>query len=135
MDGGLVNLSARVKIRQWGDNIVLGIVVKGASPRRFLIRAVGPGLAKYGVTDHLQNPKITVINEAQPFEFSNDNWEDAADSNAAARSVGAFELESGSLDAALIVGLGEGVYTVQISGVDPADTGTVLGEIYLLESN
>ena len=135
LDGGLVNLSARVKIRQRGDNIVLGIVVEGASPRRFLIRAVGPGLAKYGVTDHLQNPKITVINEAQPFEFSNDNWEDAADSNAAARSVGAFELESGSLDAALIVGLGEGVYTVQISGVDPADTGTVLGEIYLLESN
>ena len=50
----------------------------------------------------------------------------------AAASVGAFGLDRGSADSAVVVTLAPGAYTVQISGATSADTGAALIEIYEL---
>jgi hypothetical protein len=63
---------------------------------------------------------------------SNDNWgdrTDAAQIAAAATTVGAFGYPIGSRDAALLINLAPGAYTLQIVGQGSA-TGIALVEVY-----
>ncbi|MBL8208877.1 MAG: hypothetical protein JNM09_31960, partial [Blastocatellia bacterium] len=57
----------------------------------------------------------------------NDNW--AASLSTTFTSVGAFGLTAGSKDAALLITLQPGGYTVQVSGAD-GGTGEAIVEIY-----
>ena len=63
-----------------------------------------------------------------------DDWgesHDAADINAAVAQVGAFTLPPFSKDAAAVVRLNPGVYSIVLAGAD-AGTGIALLEIYVL---
>jgi hypothetical protein len=64
---------------------------------------------------------------------SNDDWSaspaEAAIVAAAAHKVGAFDLPSGSKDAALFLTLPPGVYTIEVSGKNNTE-GVALLEIY-----
>jgi hypothetical protein len=57
----------------------------------------------------------------------NDNWTEAL--AATFQAVGAFALDAGSLDAALLTVLPPGSYTAQVSGLG-SGTGEALVEIY-----
>lgn len=129
--GGLVNLSTRAVVG--GDRtMVLGFVVAGVEPARLLLRAVGPGLGPFGVADGLGRPRMTLFNQAQQSLATAAAWGGDAALAAAAAEVGAFALEPDAADAALLVELDAGAYTVMIEGTAEMDSGTVLGEIYLL---
>ena len=95
---------------------------------------VGPALAGYGVSSPLADPVLTITNGAGNEIAANDNWENAANLNAlrsATSLVGAFAFGAGSRDAALLITLAPGSYTVQVAGVAGA-TGTALLEIHEL---
>jgi hypothetical protein len=95
-----------------------------------LIRAVGPALAAFGVTDVLTDPKLQVYDGAGHKIDENDNW--AAVLAPTFGSVAAFALPPGSRDAALVLTLAAGrSYTAQISGVN-GGTGEALVEVYEL---
>ena len=138
----LVNISARGPVASGENVLIAGFVVTGNSPKRILVRGVGPGLAAYGVSGVLSDPILNVY-RAGTIIAQNDNWEtpvgvsagqaiaSAADLVAAAAQTGAFALTSGSKDAALIVVLAPGVYSAQVSGVNGA-TGNALIEVYEL---
>ena len=67
---------------------------------------------------------------------TNDDWGSAsnpADLESAAASVAAFPLTAGSKDAAVLVNLDPGAYTVKVSGVDKT-TGVSLVEVYDVEA-
>jgi len=126
----LVNLSARYHVGT-GDNVLIaGFVIGGTGTKQVLIRGVGPALANYGVSGVLQDPYIRIYNSEEEKIMENDNW----DSSLAATfsKVGAFELTSGSKDAAVIISLPAGSYTVQVSGVGDT-TGEALVEVYDLQ--
>jgi hypothetical protein len=124
----LINVSARTQVGT-GDNLLIaGFVIGGSSRVRVLIRAVGPTLGGFGVGGTLADPKLEVFNGAVKVA-ENDNWL-AADA-AAFASVGAFALNPGSRDAAVVTFLDPGSYTAQISGVGNA-TGVALVEVYEL---
>jgi hypothetical protein len=53
------------------------------------------------------------------------------DLRAAAADVGAFPLETGSADGAMILTLQPGPYTVQIQGIG-GETGEAIAEVYVL---
>jgi hypothetical protein len=97
-------------------------------------------LAQHGVTGVLTDPRLTVYRTdpatgVQEAILWNDNWGengDAADIAAVAEQVGAFELESGSKDAAFVITLQPGVYTVHAAGAD-GRTGVALVELYLVD--
>lgn len=110
-----------------------GFTIDGAAPKRLLIRAVGPGLESFGVAGALASPKLAIIPAGMTQAVAtNDGWRgDAALANAFA-AAGAFPLDRDSKDAALIVTLPPGGYTVNVSGVDDT-AGTALFEIYDLE--
>jgi len=136
----LVNLSTRGAVGTGADALVGGFVISGSDPKKILIRAVGPGLAAFGVGGTLSDPVLT-LRTGQGAELAhNDNWEngektdvvvgptpgDIAQANTAA---GAFALTPGSRDAALVVQLPPGSYSATVEGAN-GGTGAALLEIY-----
>ena len=126
----LVNVSTRGFVGVGANALVAGFVLGGDNPKQLLIRAVGPGLAPFGLTGLLADPLLTVTPLGQDTPVAaNDNWGNAADLAAAFSAVGAFGLPAGSKDAAVLVRLPPGGYTVTVSGLANT-TGTALVEIY-----
>ena len=129
--GRLMNLSTRGFVGTGPHALVPGFVIGGVAAKSLLIRAVGPGLAPFGVTGWLTDPQLAVVPLGQSFTVArNDTWDVAAATVFA--QVGAFALPFGSTDAALVVRLPPGGYTVTVSGADQT-TGTALVEIYDLD--
>ncbi len=125
----LVNLSARTRLEPNGT-VTLGFVLAGTTPRTVLLRAVGPGLADFGVTGTLADPAVTLL-RGQIVQGGNDDWAGNAAIITTAREVGAFPLVNSSADAALLTTLTPGAYTAQITA--PAgQSGIVLVEVYLV---
>lgn len=128
----LVNVSARMNVTTGDGALIIGVVIAGDAPKTLLIRGVGPTLTAYGVTGVLADPTIAVFNGSTQVA-ANDNWETgtttAAQISAASTAVGAFALQAGAKDAALLLTLQPGSYTVQVSGVG-ATSGVALVEVY-----
>ncbi len=129
----LVNASTRAFVGTGEQVLIPGFVVAGGGTVKLLVRAVGPGLAGFGVAGTLSDPQLTLFSGTTTVA-SNDNWSGAPNADAvaaAAAGAGAFALSAGSRDAALLVDLAAGSYTVTVSGVGAA-TGTALVELYVV---
>ena len=116
-DGGarLLNLASRAEVAA-GKVLIAGFVVEGRSPRAYLVRGAGPALAPFGVTDFLPDPFLTVYSGATPLR-TNDDWGQAGPGPSVvdtADAVGAFPFPADSRDAALVLGLGAGLYTAHL---------------------
>jgi hypothetical protein len=101
-----------------------------------LVRAVGPTLAGYGVGGTLVDPQVTVFDAGGAVVAANNDWGTFADQAALAAmtaNVFAFPLAADSKDAALLVTLSPGSYTIHTSGAD-GGTGVALAEVYDGES-
>lgn len=135
VDGGrLINLATRATVAN-GTALITGFVVRGTNSKEFLLRAIGPALEQFGVSDPLQDPTITLraqrTGELLPDGF-NDNWSDGPEGPQlllAAARVGAFPLPIGSRDAALVVRLDPGAYTATVGTAD-GRSGVALVEAY-----
>ncbi len=124
----LVNLSARAPSGPGEKVLIAGFIIGGTSPKRVLLRGVGPTLQSKGVNAPLANPQLKLFNSAGALVTSNDDWSDPALA-AAATLTGAFALPAGSKDSALLTTLSPGTYTLHVS--DPSGaTGVALAEIY-----
>ncbi len=124
----LVNLSARSLVGTGDDILIAGFNLAGTGTKQVLIRAIGPGLAAFGVPATLVDPKLQVFSASGTVVAANDNWAAALASTFA--QVGAFALPPASGDAALLVTLNAGTsYTVQVSGAD-GGIGEALIEVY-----
>jgi arabinoxylan arabinofuranohydrolase len=126
----LVNMSVRAPLAP-GAIIIPGFVLSGGTPQELLIRAVGPTLARFDVANVHADPTMTLYSGSTPV-LANDNW-GAADNAAAiastSRTLGAFSLNAGSLDAAMLLDLEPASFTTHVSGVGGA-SGIVLFELY-----
>ena len=131
------NLASRGPAGADGEQLIAGFVIPGEIPRRLLIRAIGPTLADFGVTDFAPDPRIEIMargSDGTTYRVArNDNWFEPwgwPDTRDAAEAVGAFPLPETSLDAATVVELRPGAYTVLVNS-DPA--GVVLVEVYEID--
>ncbi|MGH8016896.1 MAG: immunoglobulin domain-containing protein, partial [Opitutaceae bacterium] len=139
----LVNVSNRGFVGAGPQVMIPGFVVHGSGARRYLIRAVGPKLADFGLAPGtlLANPQLSVVNGTGATIATNDDWVvqtggTAADVQAISTQVGAFALgPAGDLpsddqkSASLIVWLEPGNYTVLVSGAN-GGTGVAIAEVY-----
>jgi hypothetical protein len=126
----ITNISTRALVSA-GDPLVAGFVIAGDQRKKLLIRAVGPTLNDFNITGTLPDPKLEILTGTSVITSNND-WStnsDLAAFTATSGSVGAFPLRPNSRDAALVVQLNPGAYTVQVTGVG-TPTGVVLVEIY-----
>lgn len=130
--GRMVNISTRARVATGGDQVIAGFAIE-ERPRIVLIRAVGPGLARFGVSPVAPDPFLMVKANGNTLATSDDWWSqsDAAEIREAAVRVGAFPLDERSSDAARLLVLPPGAYTVHVETAGPEFTaGTVLVEIY-----
>jgi hypothetical protein len=130
--GQLTNLSARAQVGSGDGVLVPGLVIAGSTSRRVLVRAAGPALAAFSVSNFLADPTLTVFRGSTTIA-SNDNWQDSSGTAVSAATIeaGAFAFISGSKDSALVLTLDPGAYTFRIAGVG-GTTGVALVEVYLL---
>ena len=119
-----------------GGLVTVGFVLEGADSQQVLIRAIGPGLAPFGVTGALANPRLTV-NKGATIIKANDDWSaasvEATALSAAFTAAGAFGIANGSRDSAALLTLDAGAYTAQAASVDAAASGLVIIEVYVLK--
>ena len=123
----LANISTRGQVGTDADNLFGGFVISGGS-KTVLVRAVGPGLAAFGVGGTLPDPTLTVFDAGGVAVARNDNWSPA--DGGTFGLVGAFPLTAGSRDAVIVTTLQPGGYTAQISGLGSPNTGVAILEIY-----
>ena len=125
----LSNLSTRARVTA-GNELLSGFSIAGTGDRTVLIRAVGPGLAGFGVTGTLAAPLLRLFDAAGNILLENNGWAGAAALAQAATVTGAFPLAPASADAAFLVTLVPGAYTLQVSDANGAAGGIALAEIY-----
>lgn len=128
------NVATRGTVGTGNNILIAGFVINGTASRRVLLRGVGPTLTRFGLGQNavLADPLLTLKDAAGTTLRTNDDWasgDDAAAIAAASVSGGAFALTNGSKDAALLVMLAPGAYTVQLSGVNNT-TGIGIVEVY-----
>jgi len=131
-NGKLTSLSTRAWVGTGADVLIPGLAIEGNATKRVLIRAAGPALQQFAIDGYLADPQLEVTTLAGASLATSDNWNsnDAA-LKAAGESVGAFPFAPGSKDAALLIELPPGLYTVVVRGANNT-TGIALVETYEL---
>jgi glucose/arabinose dehydrogenase len=125
----LINASARSLSGTGADVLILGFVLHGQGTRTLLLRGVGPTLTDYGVSSALADPQLKLYRDGAVLA-ENDDWGGSVVLRDAFGSVGAFNFSSdSSKDAALLVTLQPGVYSVIVQGAKQT-SGVALVEIY-----
>ncbi len=143
------NISTLSRLASGGDSLVSGFVIPGTASRTVLVRAVGPTLAQFGISDALSAPQLVVFQNGTAI-VTNEAWAAApapgnADAtspsdpapnatidrlNAAFDQVGAFHLiDPASRDAAALLTLAPGSYTIQVKSAT-GTAGSTLLEVY-----
>jgi rhamnogalacturonyl hydrolase YesR len=149
----IANVSAQGPVDA-ANVLIAGFVVNGTFAKTLLVRAVGPGLQKYGVANALPNPVLRLYNVNATRLWQNDDWQSASQASAldstgaatqqaaytnvqapdaAALTTGDFALAAKSRDAALVVCLAPGAYTAVVGSANGTDSGTVMVEVYELD--
>ena len=135
-DSRIANVSTRAKILPGDGALIAGLTIDGNTTLRLLARAVGPGLAPFGVTDALADPTLTLYAAGASTPMAtNDDWADVQSivvGDSLFRRVGAFDLVPGSRDAVIVTRLPPGAYTLVAEGKGAA-AGQALIEIYLID--
>ena len=124
----LGNISTRAFV-QTGDNVMIGgLIVTGSGQKKVIVRAIGPSLVNYGITNPLQDPTLELRDGTGALITSNDNWMDAPNKQAIIDSGLA---PSNNLESAILTTLNPGNYTAIMRGVNNG-TGIALVEGYVL---
>lgn len=135
----LANISTRGTLAAGaGQSFTAGFVVSGGSTqsKKLILRAVGPSLASFGVSNPLRAPVLRIYDAAgkpyangyvYPPVIGGPTYEsDLAESLVKA---GAFAIPGGTLDAVVMMPFAPGAYTAQVTSGDNT-AGTVLVEVY-----
>jgi len=126
----LSNLSTRGVV-QTGDFVMIGGFISAGSPGtsiQVLVRAIGPSLAQFGITDFLADPSLQLINGDGMTIGSNDNWKDTQQIDIQATG----KPPTDDRESAVILTLAPAPCTAIVSGSN-GTSGIALVEVYTLE--
>jgi hypothetical protein len=131
--GLVANVSTRLPVGT-GENVLIeGFTVQGpaGSTKKIIVRALGPSLTPFGVTDALPNPTLEIhdSNNNNVIVATNDDWQTTqvggiitADQTAEINASGVKP--SNNLESAIIANLAPGSYTAVVRGAGTNNTGT-----------
>jgi hypothetical protein len=114
-----------------GDKVSIGgIIITEGEAKRVLLRAIGPSLSNFGITDPLADPVLELHAGDGSLIVSNDNWKDAQMAEIEATGLA----PTNDLESAIIETLDPGLYTAVVSG-KAGGTGVGLVEAYDLDQS
>jgi hypothetical protein len=132
----LGNISTRALV-QTGQNVMIGgFIVQGTGAKKVIIRAIGPELARYGISNALANPTLELHNETGTLIASNDDWQTTIIGGIITSSQ-VSDIQNSvppteASESAIIANLAPGNYTAIVRGVSNT-TGVALVEVYDLD--
>lgn len=122
-----LNLSTRMRV-QSGDHVGIGgFIITGSEPKQVLLRAIGPSLTSFGVSDPLPDPVIELHGPNTFVTIRNDNWRDDPVQETLIKATGIPP--TNDKEAAIHATLVPGAYTAVVTGKDNTE-GIGLVEIY-----
>jgi T5SS/PEP-CTERM-associated repeat protein len=130
----LVNISTRLEVGL-NDNVLIGgFILTGNTPKRVMVRAIGPSLNQAGVSGALTNPTLELHNGTDAVIASNDNWNVTQNGGVITNDqvgeiLASTIAPSDGAESAIILTLGPGAYTAVIRGANNT-TGIGLVEVY-----
>ena len=130
----LGNISTRSFV-QSGEHVMIGgFIVQGSGPKRVIIRAIGPELTQYGITNALNNPRLELHNGSGALIATNDNWQTTIlggiiTSNQVSDIQNSGHAPTAASESAIVANLPPGNYTAIVSGVVNT-AGVALVEVY-----
>lgn len=128
-----VNISTRLGVGTGDTVLIEGFIVNGpaGSCKKMLVRAVGPSLTLFGITDALANPVLEVHDASNAIVAANNDWKTTQTGGLItgdqfAEINGSGAAPRNDLEAAVIVSLEPGSYTAVVRGAgNTAGTGVV----------
>jgi hypothetical protein len=134
MPGAALNISTRLPVAQGDGALIGGFIVVGPTPKRLMVRAIGPSLPFAGA---LQNPSLELHDSTGATIATNDNWRTTQVGGVLGSSQ-IIDLFASTIppaddsEAAIIATLAEGSYTAIIRGADNS-TGIAVIEVFDLD--
>jgi hypothetical protein len=127
----LINISSRARVGTSESVAIAGFVISGELSKPVLIRAVGPtlGAAPFSIPGALTTPRLEVFRGSESIGSNAGIGANRANIDAAGVQAGAFALGAAGTDAAVLMTLAPGNYTVVVSSSTTA-TGVALVEVY-----
>ena len=121
----LANISTRGNV-QTGNGVLIGgfILGNGDWTAPIVVRALGPSLARFGITAPLADPTLQLFDRNGALIASNDNWRDT-DADEVWQS---HLIPPDSRESAIVMRLAPGNYTAIVSGKN-GSTGIALVEV------
>jgi hypothetical protein len=124
----LANISTRGLV-QTGDGVMIGgTIVRGSSPTNVLLRAIGPSLATFGISNPLLNPELALHDANGVLVAANDNWRSDQEGSIIATTLSPND----DRESAILATLLPGAYTAVVRGSSHS-TGVALIEAYQLQ--
>lgn len=120
-----LNISTRLRAQSnGGHEMFAGFTISGSEPKQVLIRALGPTLQQFGISDTLPDPSIE-LHDWQRVIGTNNNWKDSQASEIQASGLA----PSYDSEAAMIITLNPGAYTAIVRDVN-GGAGVAVVEVY-----
>ena len=107
--------------------MIAGLIVQSNS-ENVLVRALGPTLASFGITNALANPTVELRDANGTFVAANDNWKSTQQADISATG----KAPPNDLEPAITRILAPGNYTAIVRGVNNT-SGIALIEVYELQ--
>jgi hypothetical protein len=124
----IINMSTRGKV-ETGDSVLIGgFIIGGEQPTKVIVRAIGPSLTPYGISDALVDPILELHNGDGSLIFQNDNWRTDQEQQILDSGL----TPSNNLESAIVATLQPGNYTAIVRSVGNS-TGIALFEVYNLD--
>ena len=122
------NISTRGEVGVDADVMIGGFIIGGTTPKKVIVRAIGPSLVAFGITGQLDNPEIELHDGTGSLVFGNDDWRRDQEQQVIDTGLP----PSDDRESAIVATLQPGAYTAIVRGVDGA-IGVALVEVYALD--
>src|SRR5438552_2664907 len=123
--GQELNISTRVHVETNERVGIAGFIISGSSAKKVVIRAIGPSLARFGLSDLLQDPTLELFDHNNTSIAFNDNWMDSQ----LAEIQASGHAPTDARESAMVQTLVPGAYTAIVRGVNNT-MGTALVEVF-----
>ena len=126
----LLNISTRGFVQGGSSNVLIaGFIIGGTGPvgTTIVVRALGPSLVDFGITNPLPDPVIELRDASGTLLASNNDWKDSQETALTATHLN----PTNDREAALLIVLRGGAYTAIVGSVT-GESGTALVEVYNL---
>ena len=114
---GLLNISTRMRVGTGDNALIGGFIITGNTPKRVVLRAIGPSLTGSGtpLPGRLADPTVELRGPAGELISFNDNWMDSSNAN---DIIATGLAPDDQHEAAIIATLEPGSYTAIMRGLN-----------------